>query len=371
MFSDFVFEAATQIIQQAGKLRYLTSGKVGVPLVIRSGMGAIKNAGAHHSGCYYPMWAHCPGLLVAIPSNAADAKGLWKTALRGGDPVLMFEHKLLFSSKSPVPVGDYSIPFGQAAIARAGDDLTLVACGVMVRHCLEAAQKLEGEIGCEVIDLRTIVPLDVETIVASVSKTGRVLVVDEAFAFCGLGAEIAAIVQEHAFDELDAPVGRLHTEPVAQPFSPSLEDDVVISVEKIVAAARALVAGRAPLQNRAPHSASGGRAPIAPPAPIAPQASEKLEAKMSELREDEIGGGGVPIIPPNQDLTVTEGTVANWLKEIGESVEKGEPICEIETAKAIVAVESPASGVLASIGALAGQTVSMKATLGLVKSEGN
>ena len=444
MFSDFLFEAASQIVQQAGKLRYLTGGKVGVPLVIRSGMGAIKNAGAHHSGCYYPMWAHCPGLLVAVPATPADAKGLWKTALRGADPVLMFEHKLLFSSKGQVPVGDYALPFGQAAIARAGNDLTLVACGLMVSKCLEAAAKLRGEIECEVVDLRTLVPLDVETIVASVSKTGRVLVVDEAFAFCGLGAEIAAIVQEHAFDELDAPVGRLHTEPVTQPFAPSLEDEVVVTTEKIVAAARDIVAGRAPWQDRAPRLRSAPDAHRATEAgvAIAPNASAKVEAELSDLRDNSNAGlaaanganandtnnanannananandanananganannanannanannannanannanangananganangananGGVPIVPPNQDLTVTEGTVAHWLVEIGDSVEKGAAVCEIETAKAVIAVEAPASGTLRAISALAGETVPMKSALGWIE----
>ena len=252
MMGDFLFEAGSQIALQAGKLRYMSNGQVSVPIVVRAGMGAVKNAGPHHSGTYYPVWAHCPGLIVVVPSNPADAKGLIKTALRASDPVLFLESKSLLSSKGPVPVEEYYIPFGQAKVVREGNDLTIVSCGAWLRRSVEAAEQLAAEgVSCEVIDLRTIVPLDVETIVASVAKTGRLLVVDEAYAMCGLGGELAAIVMEHCFDDLDAPVGRLHTDPVSQPFCPTLENVIIPSIEKIAAAARAVIEGRPPVPLRA------------------------------------------------------------------------------------------------------------------------
>ncbi len=401
MFTDFLFEAASQLIEQAAKLRYMTNGRLGVPMVVRSGMGAIKNAGPHHSGTYYPLWSHCPGLLVAVPSNAADAKGLWKTALRSGDPVLMLEHKMLFASKGPVPTGEHLVPFGRAAIARAGNDLTIVSCGMLLHRCVEAAELLQQEgVSCEVIDLRTIVPLDVESIVASVSKTGRLLVVDEAFSMCGLGAEIAACLMEHAFDELDAPMGRLHTDPVAQPFSPSLENAIVVSTQKIVAAAQQVLAGRAPAQKRAPiaprphgqvlhgqsapslsDGASNGAAPNGvvsqstieksaaavagdmndPQLPVASGASGASDGAQDGVSD------GVPLLMPNQDLTISEGTVVSWLKRVGDAVKQGETVVEVETAKSVLEVESPVDGTLAHISAQPQDVVALGAQLGLIR----
>ncbi len=252
MISDFLWDAASQIVMQAAKLRYMSNGQVSVPMVVRSGMGTVKNAGPHHSGTYYPVWAHCPGLIVVVPSNPADAKGLMKTALRAGDPVIFMEHKSLMSARGPVPTGEHFVPFGLAKIVRQGNDITIVSCGLWLQRSLEAAAILDKEgISCEVVDLRTIVPLDVETIIRSVAKTGRLLIADEAYAMCGLGGEIAAAVVEQAFDELDAPIGRLHTEPVAIPFSPALENAVVGTVEKIVVAARAVLEGRPRVPMRA------------------------------------------------------------------------------------------------------------------------
>ncbi len=365
-------------------------------MVVRSGMGAIKNAGPHHSGTYYPLWAHCPGLIVAVPSNAADAKGLWKTALRSGDPVLMLEHKMLFASKGPVPVSEHLVPFGRASVAREGGDLTLVSCGVLLHRCVEAAEVLQEEgVSCEVIDLRTIVPLDVETIVQSVSKTGRLLVVDEAFSMCGIGAEIAACLMEHAFDELDAPMGRLHTDPVAQPFSPSLEDAIVVSIEKIVAAAQEVLAGRAPGQKRAPIAPHlpGENAPNLSNGAVSSGAVSKATTEKSaavvagEMNDLQLDGAaasqtnaaangaqngssnGVPLLMPNQDLTISEGTVVTWLKQVGDPVKKGEAVVEVETAKAVLAVESPADGTLAHISAQPQDVVALGAQLGLIRPD--
>ncbi len=187
------------------------------------------------------------------------------------------EHKSLFSTKGDVPTGEYLIPFGKANIVRPGKDITIATGGILMHRSLEAAEALEKEgISCEVIDLRTLVPLDVQTLVESVSRTHRMLVVDEGFSMCGIGAEIAATVMENAFDELDAPVGRLHTEAVAQPFAPSLEKAAVVTVEKIIAAVRATVAGTPPIPRRvtgANVEASAVSPQPAPAAPVAPSAA--------------------------------------------------------------------------------------------------
>ncbi len=367
MFIDFLFDAASQVIIQAAKWRYMSLGQIASPVVIRASMGAIKNAGPHHSGCYYPVYAHCPGLLVVVPSNPADAKGLMKTALRAADPVLFLEHKLLFGGRGPVPTGEYYLPFGQARVRRSGRDLTVVSCGEYVNRCLTAAEVLAREgWSCEVIDLRTIVPLDTQTLCASVAKTGRLLVVDEAHPMCGVGAEIAAAVMEEAFDELDAPVGRLHPDPVTQPFSPALEDEIVVTVEKIVAAARGVVAGKPPIPRRpkGPEPVTGAlggevrgvprpplAAPQGSPAPAAPPATSAT----------------VPVLMPNQDLTVTEATVVRWSKRPGEAVVLNEVIVEVETAKAVVGIEAPASGTVAEILAAEGVTVHIGQALGMIQ----
>jgi 2-oxoisovalerate dehydrogenase E1 component len=366
MFIDFLFDAASQVILQAAKWRYMSGGQVSAPVVIRASMGAIKNAGPHHSGCYYPVYAHCPGLIVAVPSNPADAKALMKTALRASDPVLFLEHKLLFSTKGPVPAGEQYLPFGQAKVAQEGSDLTIVSCGEYVNRCLAAAQQLRDEgLGCEVIDLRTIVPLDTEAILASVRKTGRVLVVDEAHPMCGMGAEISALLMEEAFDELDAPVGRLHPDPVTQPFSPSLENETIVTIEKIISAAKAVVAGSPPVPRR-PKAARGHSGPLLAgkggggPGPSASSGVVGVTA-------DRNVRAPVPILMPNQDLTITEGTVVRWLKQAGDAVKANEAVVEVETAKAVVPVESPADGHLVEILAKEGVVIAMSQALGTVK----
>lgn len=369
MFIEFLFEAASQVVLQATKWRYMSNGQESAPVVLRAAIGAIKNAGPHHSGCYYPMYAQAPGLIIAVPSNPADAKGLMKTALRASDPVLFLDHKLIFGMKGPVPVDEYCIPFGQAKVVREGRDLTLVSCGEYVHRCVKAAQALDGEgIACEVIDLRTIVPLDVETILVSVAKTGRVLVVDEALSMCGVGGEIAARIMEEAFDELDAPVGRLHPDPTSQPFSPPLENAMVVSVEKIIAAARNLVAGKPPVPRRPKAVFDAGR--------VVEVAAEKMIATVGLTPKPVPSAGkstiaGVPVLLPNQDLTVTEATVVRWLKKVGEQVKLGEPLVEVETAKSVFSVESPAAGTLAETLASEGATVTMTQSLGTIQPLSN
>ena len=371
MMGDFLFEAASQIALQAGKLRYMSNGQVGVPMVVRAGMGAVKQTGPHHSGTYHPVWAHCPGLIVVVPSSPADAKGLMKTALRASDPVLFLESKSLLASKGPVPVGEHYVPFGQAKVVRQGTDLTIVSCGAWLCRSVEAAELLAAEgVSCEVIDLRTIVPLDVDTVVASVTKTGRLLVVDEAHAMCGIGAELAAVMMEHCFDELDAPVGRLHTDPVSQPFAPALENAILATAEKVAAAARSVMAGRAPVQRRAvglshksaapPSVAGDGQAAAVAPAAAAaaPPAAKPATATIP---------GGVPITVPNMDLIITEATVVTWLKKIGDPVRQGEAVVELETDKAVTQVEAPADGVLAEIVAGEGAVVPLGGRLGTIR----
>ena len=363
MFSDFMFEAASQIIHQAAKLRYMSNGQFSVPLLIRAPMGVIKSAGPHHSGAYYPMWAHCPGLIVAVPSNAADAKGLLTTALRTNDPVIIMEPKVLFASEHAVPNGEWLVPFGQANVVRLGDDLTMVTCGSLVHRCLEVALELEAKgVSCEVIDLRSIVPLDINTVINSLDKTHHLLVVDEAFSMCGLGAEIASVVMEKGFDLLDAPVGRVHTEPVPHPFSPILEEAVAVTANKILRSAEAVLAGLpiAPrrLQSRvSPQQVSLG---------TEPREQEKISSTLSKTTELV---DGVPILMPHQDLTITKATVVNWLFKIGDLVKNGEAVLEVETDKALSEVEAPVDGVLVQIVAPQGTVVALGERLGIINPD--
>jgi 2-oxoisovalerate dehydrogenase E1 component len=340
----------------------MSCGQLSVPMIVRAAWGTIKNTGPHHSGSYHAIWAHCPGLIVVIPSNPADAKGLMKTALRANDPVIFLEPKALFSSKGEVPTGEHLVPFGVARVVREGTDLTIVSCGSPVVRCMDAIAQLADEgISCELIDLRTIVPLDVETIVASVVKTGRMLVVDEGFAMCGLGAEIAAVAMEHAFESLYGPVGRLHTEPVGHPFSPAHENAVVVSVDRIVAAARQTLSGTPPIPRR-PRSTG----PSAPPARSAPAGSKTAEVR-SVSNAVPIDGRHVALTMPNQDLTIAEGRVVAWLKKPGDRLEQGEPVVEMETDKAVLTVEAPASGILDQIVAEPGVAVPLGGTLALIR----
>jgi 2-oxoisovalerate dehydrogenase E1 component len=243
MFADFILDATGEIINQIAKMQYMSSGRLRMPIVLRGCVGIGHSAATHHSGNYYPLYAHFPGLRVVLPSNPADAKGLLRRALRGDDPVLFLEHRELLGTKGPVPSGDYEIDFGKAAVVREGRDLTVVALAAMVPRTLEACVRLEKEgLSVEVIDPRTVAPLDVETIARSVGKTGRLLIVDEAFAPCGIGAEIAALVADAGFDDLDAPIRRLNGVHTPTPYSPPLEAAVVPGVEAIARAVRSLAA---------------------------------------------------------------------------------------------------------------------------------
>jgi pyruvate dehydrogenase E1 component beta subunit len=235
MFMDFAWVASDQILNQAAKMRYMTGGRVRVPMVIRTQQGGGRGNGAQHSQSLETIFTHIPGIKVALPSTPHDAKGLLKSAIRDDNPVVVIEHKLLYNTKGPVPEGDYTIPLGQADVKCAGRDVTLVSLSRTVLHSLEAAEAAQAEgISVEVIDLRCTVPLDLETVLASVRKTGRLVVAHEAHRRLGIGAEIAALVQEHAFDYLDAPIVRVAALDVPIPASKPLEDAVLPGPSQIL-----------------------------------------------------------------------------------------------------------------------------------------
>jgi len=239
MFSDFTTLASDQIVNQAAKLRYMTAGQCKIPLVIRTAMGAGRRAAAQHSQSLHAWYCHIPGLKVVMPSTPADAKGLLKTAIRDDNPVMFLEDKMMYNQKGPIPEGDYTVPFGTARVHRTGTDATIICTSSMLYPSLEAAEQLAGEgIEVEVIDPRSISPLDEKTLIESAVKTGNVLVVDEGYQSFGVTAEIAARVMQGAFDYLDEPVRRLGAADVPVPFAPSLEDLTIPNAERIAAVIR-------------------------------------------------------------------------------------------------------------------------------------
>ncbi len=242
MFADFIMDSIGEIVNQIAKMQYMSSGRIKMPILLRGCIGIGHSAATHHSGNYYPMYAHFPGLRVVVPSTPYDAKGLLKRALNCDDPVMFLEHRELLTTKGLVPEEDYEIDFGKASIAREGRDVTVVAIAFMVKRSLEAAELLAKEgISVEIIDPRTVSPLDTDTILQSVHKTGRLLIVDESFAPYGFGAEIAARVVDAGFDDLDAPIKRLNGAFSPTPYSPTLEKAVVPSVEAVVRTVRELL----------------------------------------------------------------------------------------------------------------------------------
>ena len=241
MFGDFSLLTMDQLVNQAAKVRYMTGGQCKVCLTVRLSMGAGRSSAAQHSQSLHALFAHIPGLKVAVPSCPEDVKGLLKTAIRDDNPVLVFEDKMMYNDVGPVPRQEYTIPFGEAAIRREGSDVTLIGTSSMVGVALEAATALEAEsISAEVLDPRTLFPLDTETMVASVRKTGYAVVIDEGAARYGVTGEIASRISEAAFDYLDAPVMRIAAADVPVPFSPSLEMPTIPSVDRVVEAVRSM-----------------------------------------------------------------------------------------------------------------------------------
>jgi pyruvate dehydrogenase E1 component beta subunit len=237
MFVDFMGVCFDQIFNQAAKFKYMFGGKARTPMVIRTMYGAGFRAASQHSQCLYPVFTHIPGLKVVIPSTPYEAKGLMIQAIRDDDPVIFFEHKVMYDDEEDVPDEPYTIPFGEANFTREGDDVTIVAFGRMVNFANKAADALEKKnISCTVIDPRTTSPLDMDSILESVRETGRLVVVDEANPRCNMATDISAQVAEQAFDALKAPIRMVSPPHTPVPFSPALEDVFVPSVEKIEAA---------------------------------------------------------------------------------------------------------------------------------------
>jgi pyruvate/2-oxoglutarate/acetoin dehydrogenase E1 component len=235
VFLDFVLEAICEIIQQASTIHYISNGTIKVPVVIRAAGGGVRSTGPHHSHTFYSFFMHIPGLRVALPSAPYDVKGLLKTALRDENPVVFIEHKGLYNTTGHVPDEEYFIPFGKAVVRRPGEHVTLVAMSLMVNKALQAAALLEKQgISVEVIDPRTLAPFDKETILTSVAKTGKLVILDEAYAACGVSAEIAAIVAGEALYDLDAPIHRICCLPAPHAFSPSLDNYLIPSVDRVV-----------------------------------------------------------------------------------------------------------------------------------------
>jgi acetoin:2,6-dichlorophenolindophenol oxidoreductase subunit beta len=240
MFGDFLMCAGDQLVNQVAKARFMSGGKANVPLTIRVTSGAPGSAAAQHSQSPESWFMNVPGLKIVVPATPADAKGLLKTALRGQDPVLFFEHKMLYGLKGPVPEDtEFSVPFGQASILRPGKDVTIIGVGIMVQKALKAAEKLAAEgIDAEVIDPRTLVPLDAQSLIDSAAKTGRVVIAHEAHVRSGPGAEIAAVLAERAVEYLDGPILRVGAKNVPLPYSPELEQSVLPDVDDVVKAVK-------------------------------------------------------------------------------------------------------------------------------------
>jgi pyruvate dehydrogenase E1 component beta subunit len=243
MFVDFMGVCFDQIFNQAAKFRYMFGGKAVTPVVIRTMFGAGFRAASQHSQCLYPIFTHIPGLKVVIPSSAYDAKGLMIQAIRDDDPVIFFEHKMLYDDMDEVPDEAYTIPFGEANLTREGDDVTIVALGRMVKFANEAADSLKKQgVSCTVIDPRTTSPMDTDSILESVEETGRLVIVDEAHPRCNMATDISALVAQEAFRALKGPIRMVTPPHTPVPFSPALEDIYIPGTPQIIAAVRATMA---------------------------------------------------------------------------------------------------------------------------------
>ena len=240
MFVDFFGVCFDQIFNQGAKFRYMFGGKASVPMVVRTTIGAGFRAAGQHSGCHYSVFTHMPGLKVVVPSTPGDAKGLLVAAIRDDDPVIFCEHKLLYDIEGEVPPGEHVVPLGKADVKREGDGVSVVTLGRMVHLALEAAEALESEgVSVEVLDLRSVSPMDEEAILETVRKTRRLVVVDEDNPRCSIATDVVALVASRAFDHLDGPPQMVTAPHTPVPFSPPLEDFYLPNAEKIAAAVRA------------------------------------------------------------------------------------------------------------------------------------
>ena len=243
MFGDFIALTMDQLVNQAAKLRYMSGGQAKIPLTIRATMGAGRSTAAQHSQSLHAWTSHIPGLKVAIPSTPEDAKGLIKTAIRDDNPTIVYEDKMMYQMEGPVPDhADFVIPFGEANVIKTGSDVSLIATSSMVHIALEAAEQLASQgIHAEVVDPRTMVPLDRETLVASVSKTSRAVLIDEGYKSFGVLGELASVIYEGAFDYLEAPIVRLGAMDVPVPFSKPLEEATIPTAENVIAAVQKIL----------------------------------------------------------------------------------------------------------------------------------
>ncbi len=244
MFGDFTTLVMDQLVNQAAKTHYMSGGKLTVPMVLRTTLGASRRSAAQHSQSLHALFSHIPGLKVALPATPYDAKGLMKTAIRDDNPVVIFEDKMLYQEKGPVPEEEYTLPLGQADVKRTGEDITIIATSSMVYVGLEAADKLASiGISAELIDPRTTNPLDSDTLIQSAKKTSRALVLDEGYRQYGVTGEIASVIADGAFYYLDAPVKRIGAMNVPIPFSPAMEDLTIPGADEVVETAKAMCAG--------------------------------------------------------------------------------------------------------------------------------
>ena len=244
MFVDFLGVCFDQIFNQAAKVRYMFGGKADMPMVLRASYGAGASSASKHSQALYPIFTHIPGLKVVVPSNPYDAKGLLINAIRDEDPVIFLEHKMLYDFSGEVPDEAYTVPFGEAGIVREGKDVTLISLGKMVNVCQEAADELAKEnVAASILDLRTISPLDEETILEFTEETGRVVVVDEAYPRCGVAADVSSIIVEKAFSDLKAPIKKVTPPHSPVPYAPNLEQAFLPSSQKVIDAVKEVIRG--------------------------------------------------------------------------------------------------------------------------------
>ena len=244
MFVDFLGVCFDQIFNQAAKVRYMFGGKADMPMVLRASYGAGASSASQHSQALYPIFTHIPGLKVVVPSNPYDAKGLLINAIRDEDPVIFLEHKMLYDISAEVPDEAYMVPFGEAGIIREGKDVTLISLGKMVNVCQEAADELAKEnVAASILDLRTISPLDEETILEFTEETGRVVVVDEAYPRCGVAADVSSIIVEKAFSDLKAPIKKVTPPHSPVPYAPNLEQAFLPSRQKVIDAVKEVIRG--------------------------------------------------------------------------------------------------------------------------------
>jgi pyruvate/2-oxoglutarate/acetoin dehydrogenase E1 component len=360
MYFDFVTLAMDPLVNQAAKLRYMFGGQTAVPLVVRSNIGASGGKAAQHSQSLESWFIHTPGLKVAVPSTPSDAKGLLKTAIRDDNPVVFLEHKMLYFTKGAVLPGDECLAFGQAAIRRVGTDVTVVATQAMLDVVADAAESLARDgIELEIIDPRTLVPLDIERIVESVRTTNRLLICHEAVERGGWAGEVAMQVMENAFDYLDAPIARVCGANVPMPYSAPLEEAVLPQAADVVDAIQAMLGVK-----------SSG-AVRAKPTGVTPTPQDH-EPRTNEAGSRRAHNGRlVEVLVPRLSDTMEVGTVGEWQKAPGDRIAAGEPIVEIETDKATVVLEGEVAGVIEEIFAASGEDVLVGTVLATIVADHN